>query len=364
MDKSFLHINANIRYPGFEGDYQLKLPKGITGFIGPSGHGKSTLLHLIAGFKKPDNGFVSCNGELWCSKNDKVCLPPEKRNIGYIFQSGRLFPHLNVKRNLLFGVKSGSQIPQEFDEIVDALQIRHLLDKKIQVCSGGEKQRIAIGRSLLPKPKILIMDEPFASLDKGLRNSTVKFVRNYCERHGMTVLLTSHDIIDTFVMAENFVLVYEGKITAQGQLTDLLEHSTGVTLLEEAGLHNIVKMNVQKRGQSDGIVLLTNNHEKHPVKIVQEPVPLNVEKKQDITISIKPDSISLALHPISDISMQNQLPGAIIRIIKKENRCYCVVDCGITLLVEITLRSVHELDLFVGKNIYCLFKAISVKVIG
>lgn len=364
MEKSFLRINANIGYPGFEGNYQLDLPEGITGFIGPSGHGKSTLLHLIAGFSKPDSGVISCNGDTWYSNQDKSYFPPEKRNIGYIFQSGRLFPHLNVKRNLLFGVKTSGQIPPEFDEIVDALQIRHLLDKKIQVCSGGEKQRIAIGRSLLPKPKILIMDEPFASLDKGLRNSVVGFVRNYCERHKMNVLLTSHDIIDTFIMAENFVLVYEGKIKAQGQLTDLLEHSTGVRLLEEAGLHNIVKMNVHKRGETDGIVLLSNNNDKYPVKIVQEPVPLHVVKKQDITISIKPDSISLALHPIIDISMQNQLPGTIKRIIQKENRCYCLVDCGITLLVEITLRSVHELDLFVGKNIYCLFKALSVKVVG
>lgn len=364
MEKPLLNINAKITYPGFEGRYQLTIPKGITGIIGPSGHGKSTLLHLIAGFKKVDTGEIECNDVVWCSKTETVYLPPEQRNIGYIFQSGRLFPHLNVKRNLLFGVQNGKNIPPEFDEVVDALQIRHLLNKKIQECSGGEKQRIAIGRSLLPKPKIIIMDEPFASLDKGLKSTVVSFVRRYCETHAMNVLLTSHDIIDTFVMAQNFVLIYKGEVAAQGQLTDLLESSTGVTLLEEAGLHNIVKMNVHKHGESDGIVLLTNNDAENAVKIVQEPVPLHIMQKQKITISIKPDSISLALHPISDISMQNQLYGSITRVIQNENRCYCMVDCGVTLLVEITLRSVHELDLFVGKQIYCLFKAISVKVIA
>lgn len=363
MQKPFLKIEAGIKYPGFDGNYKLELPKGITGFIGPSGHGKSTLLHMLAGFIKPDFGTITRNSETWFSKDEKIYLPPEKRNIGYIFQSGRLFPHLNVQRNVLFGVNAELEIPPEFDEIVDALQIRHLLKKKIHQCSGGERQRIAIARSLVPKPSLLIMDEPFASLDKGLRNTAVSFVRQYCEKHKIDVLITSHDIIDTFVMAENYVLIHEGKDIADGSLTDLLEHKTGVHLLEEAGLHNIVKMKVHQRSDKDGIVLLKNNGD-NPVKIVQEPVPLYVLKKKEITISIKPDSISLALHPISDISMQNQLRGEIIRIIQQENRCYCVVNCGVVLLVEVTLRSLHELKLEIGKEVFCIFKAISVKVIG
>lgn len=364
MQKYLLHINVGIQFPGFTGNYKLKLPPGVTGFIGPSGHGKSTLLQLLAGFQMPDFGTIECNGEVWFSKEKKISIPPEKRNMGFVFQSGRLFPHLNVQRNLLFGVKNDQAKPTDFDEIVNALQIKHLIHKKVQQCSGGERQRIAIARSLIPKPSILIMDEPFASLDKGLRNTVVSFVREYCEKHNMHVLLTSHDIIDTLVMAKNYVLIYEGKNITSGTLTDLLEHKTGVHLLEEAGLHNIVKMNVHQRGDKDGIILLKNNDEKNPVKIVQEPVPLFVLKKKEITISIKPDSISLALHPVTDISMQNQLPGKIMRIIKQENRCYCVVNCGIILLVEVTLRSLHELKLEIGKEIYCIFKAISVKVIG
>ncbi len=175
MDK--IHVEVAHQFIDAEFDLNLELPsKGITAIFGRSGAGKTTVINMIAGLTTPDQGKIVVNREtLYCSQT-KINLPTYKRKVGYVFQDSRLFPHYSVKGNLLYGVKAFDQA--HFDEIISLLALESLLERLPVDLSGGEKQRVAIGRALLSKPDILLMDEPLASLDCRVNVKLCRFLKS------------------------------------------------------------------------------------------------------------------------------------------------------------------------------------------
>ena len=148
---------------------------GITGIFGPSGSGKTSLLHTISGLETPKKGRLVVNNRVLFDSGKGINLPVEKRNIGYVFQEGRLFPHMTVEKNLLYGLKKNGNSNVGFDEVIDLLNLGHLLKSKPSQISGGERQRTALGRSLLSSPEILLLDEPFSAVDTRLRKQILPF---------------------------------------------------------------------------------------------------------------------------------------------------------------------------------------------
>lgn len=187
---------------------------GITALFGASGSGKTSIVNMVAGLSKPDRGHITIKGKTVFNADKGIDLPPEQRRIGYIFQDGRLFPHLNVRRNLTYGSK---RVPVSrryvaFDEVVDLLGIRGLLDRRPARLSGGEKQRVAIGRGLLTSPSLLLMDEPLASLDQDRKTEVLPFIHQLCREYQLPILYVTHSIDEIRYLKAHVVHLCDGKV--------------------------------------------------------------------------------------------------------------------------------------------------------
>lgn len=193
--------------------------RAITGLFGPSGGGKTTLIDMVAGIRKPDGGRISLDGEALFDAAAGVNLPPEKRRIGYVFQDGLLFPHMNVRQNLLYGVRGSSGAA--FGDISALLGLEDLLERYPATLSGGEKQRTAIGRALLSDPRVLLMDEPLSNLDPARREAFFPYLERVRDEMRLPILYVSHQLDEIVRLADRAALISEGRVLAAGPIEAL-----------------------------------------------------------------------------------------------------------------------------------------------
>lgn len=186
---------------------------GITVLWGASGSGKTTLLQCLAGLLRPDAGRISCREAVWFDAERGVCLAPERRRLGYVFQDVRLFPHLSVRSNMLFGRRFRGPSGVSFEDVVALLGLGRLLHRTPSDLSGGEKQRVAVGRALLACPELLLMDEPLTGLDRGKREEIMAYVKAIPERFGVPVLYVTHSDAERRFLADRVLNLEDGKLT-------------------------------------------------------------------------------------------------------------------------------------------------------
>ena len=186
---------------------------GITVLWGASGSGKTTLLQCLAGLLRPDAGRIACREAVWFDAERGVCLAPERRRLGYVFQDVRLFPHLSVRSNMLFGRRFRGPSGVSFEDVVALLGLGRLLHRTASDLSGGEKQRVAVGRALLACPELLLMDEPLTGLDRGKREEIMAYVKAIPERFGVPVLYVTHSDAERRFLADRVLNLEDGKLT-------------------------------------------------------------------------------------------------------------------------------------------------------
>ena len=186
---------------------------GITVLWGASGSGKTTLLQCLAGLLRPDAGRIACREAVWFDAERGVCLAPERRRLGYVFQDVRLFPHLSVRSNMLFGRRFRGPSGVSFEDVVALLGLGRLLHRTPSDLSGGEKQRVAVGRALLACPELLLMDEPLTGLDRGKREEIMVYVKAIPERFGVPVLYVTHSDAERRFLADRVLNLEDGKLT-------------------------------------------------------------------------------------------------------------------------------------------------------
>lgn len=186
---------------------------GITVLWGASGSGKTTLLQCLAGLLRPDAGRIACREAVWFDAERGVCLAPERRRLGYVFQNVRLFPHLSVRSNMLFGRRFRGPSGVSFEDVVALLGLGRLLHRTPSDLSGGEKQRVAVGRALLACPELLLMDEPLTGLDRGKREEIMAYVKAIPERFGVPVLYVTHSDAERRFLADRVLNLEDGKLT-------------------------------------------------------------------------------------------------------------------------------------------------------
>ncbi len=191
---------------------------GVTALFGPSGAGKTSIINMIAGLMKPDRGRILLDDLVLFDKAAGVNMPVWQRRIGTVFQEGRLFPHMSVRRNLNYGRWMGEHIddPTTFAHVVDLLDIGHLLERRPGKLSGGERQRIAVGRALLMKPRLLLLDEPLASLDAGRKSEILPYLERLRDEAKVPMIYVSHDAGEVKRIASRVVRVDAGQVTATG----------------------------------------------------------------------------------------------------------------------------------------------------
>jgi molybdate transport system ATP-binding protein len=212
LDRGSFRLQADFEVPG----------KGVTGIFGASGSGKTTLLRAVAGLEEGARGQISLNDSVWLSRDADI--PVHRRKVAYVFQEASLFPHLNVEGNLLFGRTRVNELVHQFDleEVISLLGLKDLLHRDPESLSGGEKQRVAIGRALLSKPSLLLMDEPLSGLDHGSRKSLMLFLEKTIQSLEIPVLYVSHSSDEIARLAANLVLMKDGLVSAYGAIAEVL----------------------------------------------------------------------------------------------------------------------------------------------
>jgi molybdate transport system ATP-binding protein len=198
--------------------FLVKAP-GITALFGPSGSGKTSVINMVAGLLKPDQGQISVNGNTVFDSRRGIDVPPNRRRLGYVFQDGRLFPHMSVKSNLTYGMKLTRKGEQgvSFDKAVDVLDLGTLLHRRPAKLSGGEKQRVAIGRALLTNPSVLLMDEPLSSLDEARKSEIIPFVLRMQKEFLIPALYVSHSTDEISSLADHVVVIQSGEVASNGK---------------------------------------------------------------------------------------------------------------------------------------------------
>ncbi|MEI6891679.1 MAG: molybdenum ABC transporter ATP-binding protein [Pontiella sp.] len=340
---------------------QFKCSESALGIFGPSGCGKSTLFRILAGLIKPDRGHIILDGETLFDR--RIFIPPHKRNIGLVFQDARLFPHMSVEKNL----KAGEHIkrrtasrPYSFDDIVDLLNISHLIGRSVEELSGGEKQRIAIGRTLLSNPRLILMDEPVTGLDLSLKAQILPFLAKVHQTLKIPMILISHDLGEILQLTNYLLLMREGSVAAYDTLEHLVQQPESLNELKGADLTNMIHVRVKDHVPEKGVTLLELPH--HPDYVLEMKRAPELERGCEISMSVAANQIVLAIGALGDISMRNQLPGRIVKIVQADDRSICHVEtpAGI-LFAEITQGTECSMGLQEGTEVWVLFKGLSVR---
>jgi molybdate transport system ATP-binding protein len=339
---------------GFSLDAQFVSQGRVTALFGRSGAGKSTLVNLIAGLIRPDKGLIEIDDFCLFDSDRRIDLPAHRRRIGYVFQEGRLFPHLSVRANLLFGRRYTARRRRwgSLEAVVDLLGISALLDRRPAALSGGEKQRVAIGRALLSSPQLLLMDEPLASLDQERKGEILPFIERLRDRMQMPIVYVSHAVDEVSRLADTVVLLEQGKVAAVGSVNDVLgTRIAGYADGTEAGV--ILTATIVGHDRENGITRLTHPAGDLSVPLVDLPVAAPVR------IRIRARDVALAVGDPGRISIRNRLAGVVSAIDEGPAPTVTVrVDiAGDPLLANVTRDAVRDLDLKVGSHVTALVKS-------
>jgi molybdate transport system ATP-binding protein len=347
-----LSLDIELRRNAFDLVAQLELNGSVTGLFGPSGSGKSSLLGIIAGLVRPQRGRVVLDGETLYDSATSIFLPPHRRRIGLMFQDSQLFPHYSVKGNLLYGLKQTSpdQRRFRFDDIVDLLGLGPLLNAHPRNISGGEKQRVALGRSLLASPRLLLLDEPLASLDQGLKAQILPFLQRIRDELQLPMIYVSHALSEILHLTDQLVLIKHGRIRAAGALQDILQNPQ-TDHPAPLGLDNTLPVTIESHDVEGGCTL---------VRFRDLRLALPLRERLAIGriayVSIQRGEVALSRQAVPGLSIQNQVPGRIVKIAPRGESVSAHIDVGAPLLADITPRACRELDLKEGETVYCLIK--------
>lgn len=356
----FVKVDIKLQRNDFQMQMKGKIPTGITGVYGPSGHGKTSLLNAIAGIVKPDGGSIYINGQTIFNSKDKMNVPIKKRNIGYVFQEDRLFPHLNILRNLTYAHHNNEKV--KLEDVIEILEIGHLLKKYPEECSGGERQRVTIGRALLSSPDLILMDEPFSAVDNRLRKDIIPYLISINKEYHIPMVIVSHELSDLLSLTDYLILLYNGEIIGAGKFHDLITNEKNIILMQGTGIYNGFDMFVFAFHESKDMVLMKGKTDNFVIQAMSHSFHKGIKLNNRLRVLIRPEDISLSLTPISGISVRNQIEGIIEKIIEKDGFSFCLVDAGEKILVEITEASRHSLGLTKGLKVFCLFKSVSLKI--
>ena len=349
-----LHIDVKKQLGILPLEAHLDIPsQGVTALFGLSGSGKSSLINLVSGLINPDEGVIALNDRELFNSAQNVCVPINQRNIGYVFQDARLFPHYTVNGNLRYGMKNTSK--DEFNYIVELLGIGHLLKRYPITLSGGEKQRVAIGRALLTDPEILLMDEPLSALDLPRKRELMNYLERLSKEINIPILYVTHSLDELLRLAERVVLLTNGKVEAYDVLESIWESPLFLPWKQENEQSAVLSLPVFMHNPSYKMTALSIGDQNIWINQVEAQI------NEKVRICIHSSDVSISLNKVEQSSIRNTLYGRIVKILELENRVDLKLDIGGKhLWASISKWSFHDLALQLGQLVYAQIKAISV----
>jgi molybdate transport system ATP-binding protein len=356
-----IEFDARCSLGGFALDAAFRSDGRVTALFGRSGAGKSTVLNLIAGLARPSSGRIAVDGRTLYDGAAGIDLPPHQRRVGYVFQEGRLLPHLTIRQNLLYGrffarngTRAGPSVTS-LDHAVDLLGIGRLLERRPGALSGGEKQRVAIGRALLADPALLLLDEPLASLDAPRKAEILYYIERMRDDVHVPIVYVSHSLDEVVRLADNVVLVSDGKVLGAGTVQEM---ASSLTLRPYIGRFEggaVIEARVAAQDLESGLARL-----EFAGGALYVP-DVDALTGETVRVRIRARDVSLALTRPEDVSILNVLPGTVAELGGADGASLDVrLDIGGSpVLARITNHSAVRLGLAPGKPVFALIKAVS-----
>jgi len=381
---SLLSFQCRHRYPGgFQLDTAFEMDHAVTSLFGPSGSGKTSVLSAIAGFLRPQDGVVRLGDQVLLDTAGGQNVPPERRHLGMVFQDHLLFPHMTVEGNLRYGQRRRrnrdtgrllvgkrveepagaaeeaaaalAQRPIEFSRVVEVLEIGPLLKRYPRNLSGGERQRVALGRALLSGPKLLLMDEPLASLDADLKARILAYLQRVAAEWQIPTLFVSHSQAEVRRVAQWVVVLQQGRVVTSAAPDEALSRPEPLGWKNSTGPANLLRLDrlEVEGGHATGRI---------GDQLLYLP-PHAAPADAPVFVQFSPADVTLSRHDVDGLSTRNHLRGRVCQLVALDQAVFVAVDIGQVLWAEVTPDAAAELELKPGREVFCLLKAHSLHVV-
>ncbi len=329
----------------------LSIAPSFTAIFGLSGSGKTTLLNLISGITRVDAGKIIWDGQTISDKENKVHIPAHKRDIGYIFQDTRLFPHKTILSNLQYGLKYTPEDKKRFTmgEVTEVLGLKPFLQRSPETLSGGERQRVALGMALLASPSLLLLDEPLTALDRKTKLRFLSYLGEIHKTFNLPILYVSHDVTAIINFAKDAVVMESGSVTAYDETRNVLLNNTKKMIAGD--VENIFHAMVTERNSENGLAKLDTS--KFSLTVPDDSWEIGT----NVMVEIPSSEIILATRKPEGLSARNIIKGNITSIYIAGKRCLVDINIGQRITAEILPQTKRELGLENGTEIYVIIKA-------
>jgi molybdate transport system ATP-binding protein len=334
---------------------------GFTMLLGPSGCGKTTLLNCLAGFVRPDAGQITLGARTLFDSSSGIDMPVPERQLGYVFQNLALFPHMTVEQNVQYGLMKlpAEQRRSRMMAMLESFRIPHLLRRKPAQISGGERQRVALARSLVTNPMMLLLDEPLSALDTDSKSKILDDLRNWNAAHKIPILYVTHSPEEAFAVGERVVVLQSGRILAQGTPQDVLSTPRHETIAQIVGFENVFDATVRSIDEAQGTMICQLGR-----SATQLEVPLGrTEPGAAVRIAIRAGDIILATEQPHGLSARNAFQGKVLSIRREGVPAIVMVEASATFEVHLTPVSVEDLKLRTGAQVWVIIKTYSCNLV-
>ena len=356
-----MSISVSIRHDlgslALTADFAVDTP-GVTALFGPSGSGKTSIINAIAGLLRPQKGAIVIGGETVLDTQSSIFVPPQLRRVGYVFQNARLFPHMSVEKNLRFGWRR-APIPAEepeFARIVAMLGLEDLLARRPARLSGGEKNRVALGRALLSSPRVLLLDEPLAALDAARKAEILPYLEKLRDEAKLPMLYVSHSLDEVAQLADSVIIVRNGKTVAHGPVFDMLADLEVSALTGTPSFGAVIDTQILAHREADGLSVLSFDGGQLIVPRLRRPLG------QRLRVRIRAEEVMLAAEEPRTISANNVLLSTVTNL-RESGTTHAEVQlqCGKARFVaRITRASARRLGLKPGMPMFAIMKSVIV----
>jgi len=355
---SRLIARCHVCYPGFELNVALDVPaSGVLALFGPSGSGKTTLIRCLAGLERAPNGFLQVGDETWQDESRGVYVPMHRRPIGYVFQDARLFPHLSVRSNLVYGFNRtpSDQRKVSLEQVVGILGIQHLLERRPHKLSGGEQQRVAIGRALLTSPRLLLLDEPLSSLDTQRKREVLPFIQRLYKELQIPIVYVSHSVSEILQLAHRVAVLQAGELKAFGPLSDVFARLDLPNSAGRRSLGAVIDAEIVEHEPSYGLTRLTfvGGTLYVPLQTLDVGESLRVHVlSTDVTL--------LRCTSATATSALNMLDAQVVEIKEADQATVDILlDVGCPLVASVTKKSLSNMDIRPGQRLCAHIKTLA-----
>jgi molybdate transport system ATP-binding protein len=340
--------------PPFLLDISIEVPPGISILFGPSGAGKSTVLDCIAGLTRPDTGRIAAGEKVLFDSFAGINCPPQARRVAYVFQSLALFPHLNAEENVAYGLDGlpHRERSARVEEILEAFRVDKLRARKPPEISGGERQRIALARSLVTRPRVLLLDEPLTGLDAELKAAIVDDLRAWNAARRIPILYVTHTREEVDALGEHVIAMDHGRVVSEGTPIEVLEVPRRKRLAQAAGFENLLSARVVDLREADGVMRVLLNG-----SLLELEVPLGYAAAGDrVLVAVRAGDILLATMRPEGLSARNVIEGRIVALETRGTLVRARVDCGVQFIVHLTPGAVRSLELAERRRVWLVLK--------